>query len=81
MSIYMPHQNSTITSIPSGFRAVFVLLLLQTAVLRWLLAHGRADDASDVLARLAGPGVTVDYEIVVRQIRARGSAISSFFNW
>lgn len=69
-----------------------LLLLLQAAVLpdspRWLLAHDRAEEASDVLARLAGPGIDVNDEVVVSQrkeieasieLESRGGLLSIFF--
>lgn len=55
-----------------GFQAVFALcLLLQAMVLpdspRWLLAHGRAEEASRILAQLAGAEFTPDHPEIARQ--------------
>ncbi|KAF8575724.1 general substrate transporter [Ramaria rubella] len=60
--------------LPIGFQATFALLLLiQASVLpdspRWLLAHGRSDEATEVLARLSGSRVSVDAVEVLKQRR------------
>ena len=57
---------------PIAFQGVFIVLILVTLPFlpespRWLVQHGRLDEATDVFARLGGKESTIDDPVILKE--------------